>query len=207
VILGPLNGERRWRLAAGLFPLLGVSLLVARGEWQQRSGAQFRLRIAAYDPRDAVRGQYLSYRYELDWEGTSRCGVPNAGQAPELDPNCCVCLNHRATLRRVPVDLADGARQVACDDVQGSRSQGSRSHSSGADSSGAENCEAWLPSAALQGPQRYWVPEARAAELSSALLARKATVDVRVNAHGHLTVGDLYLDGRAWRMAVESAAR
>src|SRR3954465_9538222 len=123
-----MTGERGWRLAAGLLPVLGVSLLVARGEWQERSGTQFRLRIAAYDPRDALRGQYLSYRYELDREGTSSCGVRSAGQAPELDPSCCVCLNHRATLGGAWADSGDGVRQVACEDVQGSAAR----HSPGA---------------------------------------------------------------------------
>jgi uncharacterized membrane-anchored protein len=178
------NGERRWRLLAGFLPAFGLSLLVARGEWQQRSGSPFRLRIAAYDPRDALRGQYLSYRYDLDWEGTSSCGAPSVGRAPELDAKCCVCLNHRAPVDGAHVDLPDGVRQVTCEAGEGAR---------------ADACEAWVPSAALQGPQRYWVPEARAAELSTALRTRQAAVDVRVNASGRLTVGELYLDGRAWR--------
>jgi uncharacterized membrane-anchored protein len=195
VKLRRLNGERGRRLVAGLLPVLGVSLLVARGEWQQRSGAQFRLRIAAYDPRDALRGQYLSYRYELDWQGTSSCGVQSAGRLPELDATCCICMNHGATLHGAQADSGDGVRQVACEDVQGSDRE----------NSARGNCGAWVPSAALQGPQRYWVPEARAAELSSALRAGKAAVDVRVNARGHLTAGDLYLDGRAWRWGAAAA--
>jgi uncharacterized membrane-anchored protein len=184
---GDLKRERRWRLLGGLLPVLGVSLLVARGEWQQRSGAQFRLRIAAYDPRDVLRGQYLSYRYELDGDGTGSCGAPSAGQVPELDVKCCACLKHRAPADGASGDSADGVRQVACEDAERSR---------------ADGCEAWVPFGVLQGPQRYWVPEASAPELATALRTRKAAVDVRVNASGRLTVGQLYLEGRAWREAV-----
>ena len=59
----------RFRLLSALLPVLGLALLVMRGELARHGKPTFRLPIAGYDPRDLISGHYLRYQYELDWQG------------------------------------------------------------------------------------------------------------------------------------------
>jgi hypothetical protein len=175
----------RLRLLAALLPVLGLLGLVVRSELAQR-GAQFRLAIRGYDPRDLIAGHYLRYQFELDWHGPSSCGGGNA--QPEqptaqryLDPSCCLCLTRSADPTASPA-----VRQLSCSE--------------------ARSCDGWLYTEQLQPPQRYYVPEDRALDLERALAERKAAVDVVTSPSGTAAVGELYLDGLPWRTALEKHA-
>lgn len=174
------RAARNLRWLATLLPVLGLLALVVRSELAQR-GAQFRLAIAGYDPRDLISGHYLNYRYDLAWQGEPSCGVKSAGSEPYLDASCCVCLTRQGEHPAGAV-----AQQVSCSEVQ--------------------RCAGWLYAEQLQPPQRYYVPEDRAGELERALAERKAAVDVVVSPAGKAAVGELYLDGAPWRTALEKHA-
>jgi hypothetical protein len=157
-----------------LLPLVGIALLIARGELALRAGKSFRIGMTGYDPRDLLSGHFLQYAYDLDWQGESRCGAlgPN-GQPLGLDAECCVCLTRRGESE------PPAARQVTCE--------------------AARSCDGWLHSAALVPPRRYFVPEERASALEAALRHSQASLDVSASPDGEPALGELYLDGRPWR--------
>lgn len=180
--------NRRLRMLAALLPVVGLLALVVRSELALK-GAQFRLAITGYDPRDLLAGHFLRYQYELDWQGESSCGVHEAdalGSAtplrrPQLQSGCCLCLTRQAEPPASPA-----VQQLTCSE--------------------ARSCDGWLYSEQLQPPHRYYVPEERALELEQALRGRKAAVDIVSSPTGTAAVGELYLDGLPWRTALEQPA-
>jgi GDYXXLXY protein len=161
-----------------LLPLVGIALLIARGELMLRAGKSFRIGMTGYDPRDLLSGHYLQYAYDLDWQGESSCGeLGTNGQPLGLDAACCVCLTSRGE------DEPPAARQVVCE--------------------AARSCDGWLHSASLTPPRRYFVPEERASALEAALRQSQASLDVSASPDGEPALGELYLDGRPWREVLE----
>lgn len=68
------------KLVALALPLLGTAGLIVRGEIAVR-GREWEFKIRGYDPRDLLRGHYLTYR--IDW----------AVEEPEVEcAQCCLCL-------------------------------------------------------------------------------------------------------------------
>ncbi len=68
-------------LAALLLPVVGTVGLIVRGELALR-GSEWRFKINGHDPRDLLRGHYLTYR--IDW----------AEQPADSEcVDCCLCMN------------------------------------------------------------------------------------------------------------------
>jgi hypothetical protein len=169
-----VTNESRWLQLAVILPLLGLLVLVARAEVLLRSGESFRIAIEGYDPRDLLRGHYLQYAFDFDWQGESPCGASAGGVPTALDASCCVCLTSD-----VDSNTLAEARQVACDQVSG--------------------CDGWLQAASLAPPLRYFVPERHAPQLEEALRGRSPSLSVTCGPGGAPAIGELYLDGRPWR--------
>lgn len=62
-------------------------------------------------------------------------------------------------------------------------------------------CDGSLRVSDVEGPQKYFVPEDRAAELEVALFRREAAVLLSLGRDRAPAVKELYLDGRPWREA------
>ena len=168
----------RWLQVAVALPLLGLVVMIARAEISLRSGPSFHIPIAGYDPRDLLSGHYLQYRFAFEWQGESTCGQLAAGTPVDLDTSCCICLT---------TDVGGGhttpARQVHCDE--------------------AAVCDGWLQGGAIAPPLRYFVPERHASAIEDALRGRHASLGVTCGPNGQPAIGDLFLDGRAWRDVID----
>ena len=75
------------RLAAAVFPLLGLGALWAQSDRTYHTGTEWEVPIEGYDPRDYLRGHYVEFSY--DWPGLPGSDiVPSAlcleGEAPSL---------------------------------------------------------------------------------------------------------------------------
>lgn len=79
---------RAARLVAALFPLAGLAALWALSDSHYRTGTEWEVPIAGYDPRDVLRGHYVEFSYA--WPGIDeiRDAPPQAlclaGKAPQL---------------------------------------------------------------------------------------------------------------------------
>jgi len=92
-------------LLALALPIVAVGLMIGRGELTTRTGRPYLLSIHGYDPRDLVRGHYLTYRIDFRWdEPGERC----------TSAACCYCLNGPAGAEPQVVKLSCGAA-MRCD--------------------------------------------------------------------------------------------
>jgi hypothetical protein len=90
---------------AVVIPVIGLMGMVARAELATHAGPAWTIPIRGYDPRDLLRGRYLRYRFDFDWEeGASTCGE---GDQPEL--GCCLCLTG--------IGGDPSVRQMTCDEA------------------------------------------------------------------------------------------
>ena len=77
-----------------MIPFILLCLLIARAEYHLSRGAQWDFAITGYDPRDLLRGHYLRFRLDYDWqesktkcsdgEGCSYCLTDVGNQAPKV---------------------------------------------------------------------------------------------------------------------------
>ena len=71
-----------------LLPLIGLLAFAGRLENARKQGTPWRIAIEGYDPRDILRGHYLTYRYKWNW------GITDAA---EIAFPSCLCLKPGAT--------------------------------------------------------------------------------------------------------------
>jgi len=83
--------SNRWLLVALVLPILGVGGLIVHSELALR-GDEWRLPIRGYDPRDLLRGHYLTFQISAD---DNSCW------------SCCLCLQRNGA--------AQHATRVGCD--------------------------------------------------------------------------------------------
>ena len=184
---------RRALVLSAALPVLGLVALVARAEIEVRRGTEWLIGIEGFDPRDLLSGRYLRYQHAFRWEGEATCGerearlaepfhAPSPGGVTRSPPppdaiGCCVCLTQAG-----PGLVEPRARLASCEE--------------------AAACEGSIPVEQVVGARKYFVPEARAAELEEALRQREAAVILSIRPGGTPAVGELYLDGRPFREAL-----
>jgi len=71
-------------LIAVAIPFVLLCLLIARAEYHLKSGEEWTFAVAGYDPRDLLRGHYLRFSLDYDWEDY------RGGCSPA--ESCCLCL-------------------------------------------------------------------------------------------------------------------
>ena len=76
-------------------PILAILLSIGKYEYQVRSGEEWKFEIGGYDPRDLLKGHYLTYRilFDLD-EVEKRNSCRKLGGGME---NCCLCLQRETS--------------------------------------------------------------------------------------------------------------
>jgi uncharacterized membrane-anchored protein len=99
------NGKLSLALAL-LLPILALGAMVARAELITRGGRPWLIPIKGYDPRDLVRGHYLTYRF--DWTPAEACTASA----------CCLCFQGAAG----PAPAEPDVSRVSCDAVSACQS-------------------------------------------------------------------------------------
>ena len=74
-------------------PILAILLSIGKYEYQVRSGEEWKFEIGGYDPRDLLKGHYLTYRilFDLD-EVEKRNSCRKRGIS-----DCCLCLQRETS--------------------------------------------------------------------------------------------------------------
>jgi uncharacterized membrane-anchored protein len=73
-------------VAAVALPLVAIAAGVVRAEHHLSSARKWEFRVAGYDPRDLLMGQYIRLRIELDE------GPPRMACEEKWGDSCCLCL-------------------------------------------------------------------------------------------------------------------
>jgi hypothetical protein len=68
-------------------PILTIFLSIAKSEYHVSSGEDWKFAIGGYDPRDLLKGHYLTYRILFDWDEEKK----DCGKNSEI-LDCCLCL-------------------------------------------------------------------------------------------------------------------
>ena len=81
-----------------IFLAVVVPLMMAWNAHTQRANAPVvRFKIEAYDPRDLLYGQYMTYRFDWNWKEGEPAETVCQG------PNCCLCVSEGAVDPEVSV--------------------------------------------------------------------------------------------------------
>jgi uncharacterized membrane-anchored protein len=77
-----------------MIPFILLCLLIVRAEYHLSVGTQWDFAITGYDPRDLLRGHYLRFRIDYDWQESQNecndeascvyCLTDVGGQAPKV---------------------------------------------------------------------------------------------------------------------------
>jgi uncharacterized membrane-anchored protein len=99
------QARSRSLLVALALPIVAVGLMIGRGELTSRTGRPYLLSIRGYDPRDLVRGHYLTYRIDFRWdEPGERC----------TSASCAYCLKGPAGTEPL-VSKVSAGETAGCD--------------------------------------------------------------------------------------------
>ena len=155
--------------AALLLPVVGLAASWAVKHHAAQQGIDWEVPIAAYDPRDLLRGHYLAYRFE--WPGITHAGAESLASAQAL----CI----EGTPPRI-------ARVSRLDTVPARDRCVSIARATDA---GARNL--------IEG--RFYVPQTRAADYEEQLRdpGRQGVVRVRIRADGVVTPKSLRFQSTA----------
>ena len=169
----------------------------------QTTGATWVVDIEGYDPRDILRGHYLTYRYDWNWDeaqSDSRC----------IGRTCCLCLNPKTTLHntqgRLKTDNQNPKTSImTCE--QAAQSNVCTSHIKGYSNASAQGFN--IGDKKGNGLTRYYIPEKYAPLLDSLLRNRTQnngsendknktvydfSVGLRVNDNSHAVIDDLFIN-------------
>lgn len=97
----------RWILAAALaFPLAGLAVGIVVQETGERGATEWRIPVTGYDPRDPLRGRFITFRYAWTVSGPARLC---------RDGDCLLCLEQEG--RHVRVIRRGGACPARVDPI------------------------------------------------------------------------------------------
>ncbi len=79
--------NKRNKIIALLIPILIILGGIGKSEYQLATGEMWRFKISGYDPRDLLRGHYVTYQVEFDWQ-------KDKGVCSDTK-DCCLCLSRK----------------------------------------------------------------------------------------------------------------
>lgn len=164
------------KILALALPVMVMAVLVGVHNYNRENGTLWRIPVTGYDPRDLLRGHYLTFRYDWNWNeaSTQMC----------IGEECALCIQETTSYNpKVSIVPLEKARQ--CEGfIQG------YSYGPGAFEIGA--VEGY-------GLQRYYIPESEAERLERILWqgtqnSHKFDIGLRVSRTGQAFIEGMYID-------------
>lgn len=171
-----MSGRLWLRLAQLALPMLLLGAMVFGAERDLRSGDVWTLRLSGGDPRDLLRGHYVRFLIDWNWDAApGECPVTGA---------CCVCLRRGPDGSRVnPI-----VKRLSCDQAS-TCDAAVRGHNLGNDRFDV-------------GLDRVYVAETAVRRFEDRTRNGGATIDVVVNASQNALLKAFRIDGKPWREVV-----
>lgn len=165
-----------------IFPIIAMLALIGVHTNNQTKGDLWIVPVTGYDPRDLLRGHYLTFRFDWNWEDE---------EAKCQNDNCAVCLAEdsndqgRYENPKVRLNFANVARKECASYIKG---YGGRTTSFNIGTRKSSN-----------NLRRYYIPEEHARHLDYALRRQGAThkfsLGLRVNENGNAFIERMYING------------
>ncbi|MCB1529738.1 MAG: GDYXXLXY domain-containing protein [Rhodospirillales bacterium] len=165
-----------WAAAVLAIPLVAMGLLATKALYDQKSYPLIQVKIAGYDPRDMLRGHYLRYQFDWNWE-EGQPDISVCDRHPYYSYHtCCLCLSGD---RKDPQ-----GHLVSCKNPE------------------VEQCPAVLEGRISRagrfdiGHNQYFVPERHARALETLLRDEETTLRIGLSVHpnGRSAVETLYVE-------------
>lgn len=96
---------RPFVIAALTLPLLAIALGIAKSEYQFYQ-PEWRFLVRGYDPRDLLRGHFLSYTIDFEESSPGTCNTSS---------DCCLCLTRTGKSTRPRVERRTCIEAKSCD--------------------------------------------------------------------------------------------
>jgi len=168
-----------------VFPVLAMGLMIASHMHNKETGTLWRVPVTGYDPRDLLRGHYLTYRYDWNWaQGKDKC--PNG--------KCVLCLNSGENGSNQNPVVSYSSRKAAPKQCQ--------SYIKGQVYAGGRRFE--IGSETGNGLRHYYIPEEHAWELDRLLRngpegsedkeGHRFEIGLRVSSGGQAFIEGMYID-------------
>lgn len=171
------------KIAALLLPIVAMVLLIGAHSYNRENGTEWRIPVTGYDPRDLLRGHYLTFRYDWNWE--KRMNTACSGK------ECALCVQEDMPSSsynpKVYMTSLTAAEKQCGSFIQG------YSHRINQFEIGTKEG---------YGLRRYYIPEAEARKLDRLLRGwdqsdHKFDMGLRVNDAGQAFIEQMYIDGVA----------
>ena len=158
-----------------IFPVLACMFMAWYHTQNQNKGELYRIPVTGYDPRDLLRGHYLTYRYDWNWADED---------AKTRTHKSAICLDGKANNLQVRLVNQKNVSEQ-CDRYiigRGSKTSGFRIGRKGSDDL-----------------TRYYIPEENARQLDKMLRnrgddAHDFEIALRVNGRGQAFIASMYID-------------
>lgn len=160
-----------------MLPVIGMLALISVHTHNRDSGSVWRIPVTGYDPRDLLRGHYLTYQYDWNWaEEQKSCE----------QENCALCLSpENGNVNPKAALMSKQEARTSCDTYILGYSRGERNFRVGTKRS--------------NGLTRYFIPEERARLLDKALRNNEDGIDfdmsLRINKMGQAFIEQMYVNG------------
>ena len=169
------------KILALVLPVIVMALMIGMHVRNKESGTLWRVPVAGYDPRDLLRGHYLTFRYDWNWDEARNTACSGR--------ECAVCLSADMPSASYNPRVYMTALSVAekqCESFIHGYSYGGNQFEIGTKQG--------------YGLRRYYIPETEAAKLDRLLRREdqndhKFDVGLRVNSAGQAFVEKMYIDG------------
>lgn len=170
------------KLLTLVFPVVATLGMVAlHSQNMFGGGSQWIFKVDGYDPRDILRGHYLTFRYDWNWDDGERneCSGYKCALCLEGDPDQGDVMNSKVNSR----SLERAGR--TCDHYIAGYARGEHFEIGGRKG---------------HGLTRYYIPEKDASRLDKLLRSRDEnasdfTVGLSVKANGRAYIRQMYIDG------------
>jgi hypothetical protein len=171
-------------IAALALPVAALAAMVGQQEWLRSRVTILNVAVRGADPRDLLRGHYLTVAFAWNWESLPQ---PDADGRLPAGALCVVAIDaeRQPRVRFVPRPSPDEPKPDGCRLLIPGWMLGS---------------DTFVPGTigTINGGIRLFVPETRAAELERLIRERPGalTVDLAVRADGHASIERLRIDGQ-----------
>lgn len=172
------------KIATLFLPIIAMALLIGVHSYNKETGTEWRIPVAGYDPRDLLRGHYLTFRY--DWNWAKNMNTACSGK------ECALCVQEATPSNSYNPKIYMTSLAVA-EKQCSSFIQGYSSRSNQFEIGTKEG----------YGMRRYYIPEAEASKLDKLLRNQedqdrhKFDMGLRVNDSGQVFIEQMYIDSIA----------